>query len=134
MIVRCPDCRAEYEVDVAKDVEPGTRVRCPRCRAVFPVFPTASAPSPPERPSRPRVTDPALARRMARAMVSELVLNRQQERDRALGAGTALSSFGAAVTAAYRMYGEKVAPEMPGGKRIFREAVNEILGEGRPLL
>jgi hypothetical protein len=109
-------------------------VRCPRCRAVFPVFPPAASTPSPARPSRPKVSDPALARRMARAMVSELVLNRQPERDQALRSGNALSTFGRAIDAAFRMYGDKVAPEMPGGTRIFREAVNEILGEGRPLL
>ena len=136
MIVRCPDCRTEYDVTPAERLESGTRVRCPRCRAVFGLpapVPAGGVPTPGPRP-RSRIADPMLARRLARAMLSEIVLNRRGERDLALESGTVLTRFGPAIAAAYRIYGDKVASELPGSRRIFRDAVNDILGGGRPIL
>ena len=154
MIVRCPDCGAKYEIASDQVPRADFKLRCPRCKAVFPVSTAAEGPSSAEgkqvveapapaasadapvsasRP-RPRVTDPALARRMARAMISEMVLNRRAERDRALDSGTVLSRFGPAIVAAHEAYRERVAAGLVPAPRIFRDAVNEILGDGTPLL
>jgi hypothetical protein len=67
-------------------------------------------------------------------MVSEIVLNRRGERDAALVEGTVLTRFGPAIAAAYRLYGDKLVPELSGSRRIFRDAVNDILGGGRSIL
>lgn len=170
MIVRCPDCRTDYDVNPVSRLEAGTRVRCPRCRAVFPlpiavpaatspegaplvtVPPQAGAPDAgsaapsgtaarppagpaPDRPRpRSRILDPALARRLARAMVSEIVLNRREEREAARETGRLLAAFGPAIADAYRVYGERVGPQLRESRRIFRDAVNDILGGGRELL
>ena len=133
MIIRCPDCRTEYSVQYEGGMTPGARVRCPRCRVVFPLpRPNHDVSEPP--PVRRRISDPLLARRLARAMLSEIVLNRRTERDLALESGNLLARFGPAITTAYRVYGEKVTPELPGMRRIFREAVNDIMGGGKPVL
>jgi len=134
MIVRCPDCRTEYDLNPTERMEAGTRVRCPRCGAVFPLAaPVLPGGGSPHR-ARSRIADPVLARRLARAMVSEIVLNRRGERDAALVEGTVLTRFGPAIAAAYRLYGDKLVPELSGSRRIFRDAVNDILGGGRSIL
>src|SRR5215831_2490572 len=123
MIIRCPDCRTEYTVQYDEGgMAPGARVRCPRCRVVF-ALPGPAPDAPRRSPNLRRISDPQLARRLARAMLSEIVLNRRSERDAALAEGRLLAKFGPAISSAYRLYGEKVAPELPGLRRIFREAV-----------
>ena len=71
---------------------------------------------------------------MARAMISEIVLNRQGDRERALKSRTLLSQFGPAVVRAFAVYSKKVSPDLKGSRSIFREALNEILGDGTPLI
>lgn len=135
MIIRCPDCRTEYTVQYeAGGMVPGARVRCPRCRVVFPLPGPPSREEPRPVPNLRRISDPQLARRLARAMLSEIVLHRRNERDTALEEGTLLARFGPAISAAYRLYGDKVAAELPGLRRIFRDAVNDVVGGGRPVL
>ena len=161
MIVRCPDCRSKYEITRPKDLEALVKVRCPRCKAVFPVrrgegderaagerrlradssrpvLDTAWVARPvgtaEARASRSRITDPALARRMARAMVSEIVLSREDDRKEGRRTETLLSRFGPAIVAAYEIYGRKVSSNLPAFRQIFRDAVNDVLGGGRKLL
>ena len=135
LIVRCPECRAKYEVTTDREILPAQRVRCPACKAVFPV--SGGGPADREEapsPRRSRISDPALARRLARAMMSEIVLNRRPERDAAREDGALLARFGPAVIGAYDIYVEKVSPDLAEAARIFRDAVNDVLGEGTPLL
>lgn len=146
MIVRCPECRSTYEVSATKEAQAGLKVRCPRCKTVFPVEtnladePAAPPPPLPEeepvvaaRPRR-RITDPVLARRMARAMISEMLLNRRQERDLALADDQVLSRFGTSIISAYAVYSDKISPDLAQGPHIFKDAVNDILGDGVALL
>lgn len=151
VIVRCPECRTTYEVSAPRAAQAGLKVRCPRCKTVFSVEenaadePTpreAAVPEPPDhyeepiaaaRPKR-RITDPALARRMARAMISEMLLNRRQERDLALTDDQVLSRFGTSIASAYGVYREKVSPDLGMAPGIFKDAVNDILGDGVSLL
>ncbi len=151
MIVRCPDCRANYEITRPRDLEGRVKVRCPRCKAVFPFDTDAdNGPDPaggrvsasgreaeekkPQRPRRARITDPALARRMARAMLSEILLSREQERSRAEEADALLSRFGPWIAEAYSLYGERVSRDLPAFRHIFRDAVNDLVGGGKRIL
>jgi predicted Zn finger-like uncharacterized protein len=135
--VQCPDCGSRYEINAAS-ARPSLKVRCPRCKAVFPVLSPPAAPGEAPAPRRPKekakISDPRLARRLARNMLAEIVLSRPGERERARESHTLLSTFGPAIVDAYRIYGSKVAPGLEGSRKIFREAVNEILGEGARLL
>lgn len=146
MIVHCPDCGSTYDITHELDWGASVKVRCPRCKAVFPIQgatgPNAD-PTPPRRaeparpartPARPRIVDPAVARRLARAMVSEIVLVRERDREEGLRDHTLLSRFGPAIADAYAVYRGKVSPQLPASRRIFRDAVNELLGGGEPLL
>jgi predicted Zn finger-like uncharacterized protein len=135
--VQCPGCGSRYEINAAA-ARPALKVRCPRCKAVFPVpsRPPSPGADPETRPPRQpaKITDPRLARRLARNMLSEIVLNRPGQRERARDRGTLLSTFGPALIEAYRIYGGKVSPGLADSRRIFRDAVNEILGDGTPIL
>jgi hypothetical protein len=71
---------------------------------------------------------------MARAMISEMVLNRRSERDDALSSETVLSRFGPAIVSAFDLYRGKVSPDLPSAPTYFRDAVNEILGGGVAVL
>jgi len=141
LIVRCPDCRAKYEVTMEREMEPSQKVRCPRCKAVFPVTGREALRNessgegrsvPPVR--RSRITDPALARRLARAMISEFLLNHREELEVAGAEGKLLARFGPALVQAHDLYNERISPDLPGASRIFREAVNDLLGHGTTVL
>ena len=67
-------------------------------------------------------------------MISEMVLNRRGERDEALREGRVLSRFGPAIAGAFSLYRTKVSEDLESGPVYFREAVNEILGEGKRVL
>ena len=138
MIVRCPDCRSQYEITTQPKLGTSVKVRCPRCKAVFPVRAVRETPVGRKtlvgqrKPSV--VTDPMLARRMARTMISEIVLNRQTDRDQALRNHSVLSRFGPAIVSAYTVYTKKVSPDLKSSRTIFLDAINEILGDGSPLM
>lgn len=154
MIVRCPDCRANYEITRPRDLKGRVKVRCPRCKAVFPVdTDQENGPDPvrsgsavsageavsreekkPQRRRRDRITDPTLARRMARAMLSEILLSREEERSRAEEADALLSRFGPWIAEAYSLYGERVSRDLPAFRHIFRDAVNDLVGGGKRIL
>jgi len=144
VIVRCPECRSKYEIAAPEALDPLVKVRCPQCKAVFSIRGggySAATGSKPElatvkisRSVRPRITDPVLARRLARAMISEIVLNRREESEEARGEGALLSHFGPALVSAYDVYRAKVSPELVSAPRIFRDAVNDVLGGGERLL
>jgi predicted Zn finger-like uncharacterized protein len=149
--LRCPRCKAVFPVNPQGDgdgtpaeasaVSPPEAVRevqLPEPK-LPPREPAGSGPQGHPMPigaaiARPRISDPALARRMARAMISEMVLNRRGERDDALLSETVLSSFGPALAAAFEVYRSKVAADLPGAPAYFRDAVNEILGGGAQVL
>lgn len=140
VIVRCPECRSKYEVATQQALDPKVKVRCPECKAVFSIR-GGTAPPPAEtrteavpRSSRPRITDPALARRLARAMISEMVLNRRDECEEARSRGAVLTRFGPALVSAYDLYRTKVSSDLASASRIFRDAVNDVLGDGERVL
>ena len=140
--LRCPRCKAVFPVNAQLEAEtaagepaapstpaahqPAREVRLPEPMAV--PLPVSAA------IERPRINDPALARRMARAMISEMVLNRRSERDEALSSETVLSRFGPAIVSAFELYRGKVSPDLPSAPAYFRDAVNEILGGGAAVL
>jgi hypothetical protein len=80
------------------------------------------------------IVDPQVATRLARAILSELVLLRDPERRDAMKHGTLLSTFGGDLVTAYRLYDGRISPRLRTSQRIFRDAVNEVLGGGTPLL
>lgn len=67
-------------------------------------------------------------------MISEIVLSRENDREEGRLTGTLLSRFGPDIVAAFGFYGEKVSPEVPTFRNIFRDAVNDILGQGQRVI
>lgn len=139
MYLRCPECKTRYEISAARIPNGGARVRCPRCRTVFHVTrPTnGNGASPPPAanivvPGGP--VEPEVARRIARALVSELLLTCRDRRDHALLRGRFLAELGPDILELYDSYKQRVGDEMARNTHFFQDAVNDILADGEPVL
>ncbi len=73
------------------------------------------------------------ARRLARALVSDLVAYHPQKRDDGLRDGTLRQLFREEIKKSYEEYVEQVGREIAEGSPHFQDALNEILGGGRRL-
>ena len=124
--------------------------RCQAPSLVPPAIPGARPPQPrpaqtplpqPVSPPRPAAggrsvnpflsQDPSLkARRLARALVSDMVVYHPAKRRDALKAGTVKESFKEEITKSWEEYVEQVGRELADSTPYFREALNEILGDG----
>ena len=99
---------------------------------------TASATATPaagKRPINPFLrADPAQrARRLARALVSDLVAYHPQRRDEGLRDGTLRQLFRGEIKKSYEEYVEQVGRDVAEHSPYFQEALNEILAGGRRL-
>lgn len=103
-----------------------------------------SAPSPVVEPTprapAARVNNPFLqqdpstrARRLARALVSDLVVYYPEKRQRGLAEGNLKELFGEEIRKSWEEYTEQVGEELAKTTPYFTEALNEILAEGRQL-
>lgn len=106
-------------------------------------------PEPPSRPARSAApaqqassgyTNPFLqqdpttrARRLARALVSDLVVYHPDKRQRGLAEGNLKELFGEEIRKSWEEYTEQVGEEVARSTPYFTEALNEILAEGRDL-
>jgi len=117
----------------------------------FAALPVEAAPATPA-PTPPPVTEPAAApsagrfanpflqqdpatraRRLARALVSDLVVYHPEKRQRGLAEGTLKELFSEEIRKSWEEYSEQVGEEIASTTPWFTEALNEILAEGRPL-
>ncbi len=73
------------------------------------------------------------ARRLARALVSDLVAYHPQKREEGLKDGTLRQRFRDEIKKSYEEYVEQVGRELADGTPHFQDALNEILGGGRKL-
>ncbi|UCE02279.1 MAG: zinc-ribbon domain-containing protein [Candidatus Latescibacterota bacterium] len=71
------------------------------------------------------------ALRLARVLVSDILVYNQEDRDRALREGTLASTLGAEVNRAWELYKSKVDPEVLRKTSYFKDALNEILAAGQ---
>jgi predicted Zn finger-like uncharacterized protein len=134
---------AEAEPVTAADASPPTQQRAegaagrPTPSASSP--PSAPAPAAPaQRPARPPggasfgAADPqAKARRLARALVSDIVTYHPERRDRAVEEGTVKREFMEEIKKSWEEYVAQVGPEMARSTPHFRDALNEILARGQ---
>jgi hypothetical protein len=110
------------------------------------VTPAATAPVAPVRPAPAvgpdgkRVINPFLksdpqvrARRLARALVSDMVAYHAARRAEALANGTLKQAFRDEIRRSYDEYVDQVGRELAESTTYFQEALNEVLAEGRPL-
>lgn len=73
------------------------------------------------------------ARRLARALVSDLVAYHPQKREEGLRDGTLRQLFREEIKKSYEEFVEQVGRDLAEGSPHFQEALNEILGGGRKL-
>src|SRR6266850_1781436 len=147
MNVTCPSCETVYRVDPGKVPAGGVRARCAVCSNVFPVnaaagAATAAAPAPagaapgqrmgPLRPVNPfMVQDPKQkARRLARALVSDLVVYHPEKRQQGLRDGTLPQLFKDEIEKSWQEYVEQVGADLAKTTPFWAEALNEILAGG----
>ena len=94
--------------------------------------PPRSAPTPAPAPA-PQfgVADPhAKARRLARALVSDIVVYHPERRESSLSAGTLRQEFRDEIRKSWDEYVAQVGEQIARGTPYFREALNEILAGG----
>jgi outer membrane biosynthesis protein TonB len=117
--------------------------------APAPASPPAAAPRPtpaPVQPSTPAAApaasgrspfgaaDPnAKARRLARALVSDIVTYHPERRDRALADGTLKREFMDEIKKSWEEYVGQVGAETARGTTHFRDALNDILAKGQSI-
>jgi predicted Zn finger-like uncharacterized protein len=100
-----------------------------------PVQPSAPAPAA-SAPGRSPfgASDPnAKARRLARALVSDIVTYHPERRDKALADGTLKREFMEEIKKSWEEYVGQVGAETARGTTHFRDALNEILARGQSL-
>jgi len=73
------------------------------------------------------------ARRIARALISDIVAYNPERKQRAVEAGTLKTEFRAEVIKSWHEYVQQVGPELAQGTPFFRDALNQILAGGERL-
>ena len=161
MNVSCPHCGTAFRVDPANVPTGGARARCSRCAGIFsvqradasqsvsrpdtPVTTPVSAP--PATPAPPAVEPPAplgppvfgaadphsRARRLARALISDIVVYYPDRRERGLRDGSLRQEFHEEIRKSWDEYSSQVGDQLARGTPYFREALNEILARGEPV-
>jgi predicted Zn finger-like uncharacterized protein len=104
--------------------------------AVAPAAPPAPAPAaPPRRPTNPFLSqDPeARARRLARALISDIVVYHPAKRRDALRDGSLKLLFEEEIRKSWDEYVDQVGRELADSTTIFTDALNEILADGQPV-
>jgi predicted Zn finger-like uncharacterized protein len=93
------------------------------------------APPAPATPSPAAVFGPqdpqTRARRLARALVSDIVVYHPERRQRSLAAGTLRMEFRDEILKSWDEYVEQVGEDMAKKTPFFRDALNEILAKGQ---
>ncbi len=95
--------------------------------------PVSPGPSGPARPVNPFLSqDPALkARRLARALISDIVVYHPAKRQEGLRDGTLKQLFEDEIKKSWEEYADQVGRDVAESTGYFREALNEILAGGR---
>jgi hypothetical protein len=101
--------------------------------AASPVEPPPAAP--PSKPVNPFLQrDPKQkARRLARALISDMIVYQPQKRQETLENGTLKEAFDEEIKKSWEEYVEQVGEEMANSTDFFKEALNEILAGGREI-
>jgi hypothetical protein len=72
--------------------------------------------------------------RLAKLVASDMLLYNREKIERAVGQGCLLSDMAAEIVEAWEFYKGRVGEETAKGTPYFRDAVNNIFGEGNPVL
>jgi hypothetical protein len=103
-----------------------------------PPTPTPAAPAADSTAARPinpfLQRDPKQkARRLARALVSDMIVYQPAKRQRALAAGTLKAEFDEEIQKSWEEYVEQVGEELATSTPFWQEALNEILAGGQQI-
>ncbi len=95
----------------------------------------AARPTPGGRPANPFLSqDPALkARRLARALISDMVVYHPGKRQEGLRDGNLKELFEEEIKKSWEEYADQVGRDVAESTPYFREALNEILAGGRQI-
>ncbi|MEO6067501.1 MAG: zinc-ribbon domain-containing protein [Gemmatimonadota bacterium] len=127
---------------VAAPVAPPAAPKPPIAPAPAPAPVAAPAPVPAPKPAAPAgrplnpflANDPATrARRLARALVSDLVVYNTARRDTALKGGTLKEEFAEEIKKSFEEYELQIGKELASSTTYFNDALNEILAGGQKI-
>jgi predicted Zn finger-like uncharacterized protein len=96
--------------------------------AVSPFSPSAGIP--PGLPEAERLKHER-ARRLARVLASDIAIYNKEKRDRGIKDGNLVAVLGYEIKKSWEVYKERVTPEMANSTPYFRDALNEMLAEGK---
>lgn len=133
---------AELPAEIAPTAPAATAAAESPGRPATPEAPRVAPPEPPRPVAQPRVAprrvnpylanDPAQkARRLARALVSDLVAYHPEKREEGLRAGTLKELFREDIRKSWQEYVEQVGAQTAEGTPYFQDALNDILAGGR---
>ncbi|HEY5133690.1 MAG TPA: zinc-ribbon domain-containing protein [Candidatus Krumholzibacteriaceae bacterium] len=71
------------------------------------------------------------SKRLARVFVSDILVYNKEKRDKGLASGDLMTVLGPEIKKAWEAYKEKVGPTVVESTDYFRDALNEILADGR---
>jgi predicted Zn finger-like uncharacterized protein len=73
------------------------------------------------------------SKRLARVFVSDILVYNKEKRDKALANGDLMTVFGPEIKKAWEAYKDKIGSDLPESSQYFRDALNEILADGRKI-
>jgi hypothetical protein len=97
--------------------------------------PAGAAPAPAKRPVNPFLAnDPNLkARRLARALVSDMIAYLPEKRAEGLRDGTLKALFKEEIKKSYEEYVDQIGKEFADSTTHFQDALNDLLAGGQPM-
>jgi len=88
----------------------------------------------PAAPAQPAVNpEDQKAKRLARALVSDILVYNRDKRDKALAEGTLVQALGQEIKKSWELYKERVTPGVASSTNHFKDALNEILADGQKI-
>jgi len=129
--VSCKTCSTVYSLDDAHVPRRRLRVLCPSCGHGLQVDGTVrrthrEPPGPDDRGG--------WAHRLARALISDILVYHRKRRDAALAEGRLLVEFAAELGAAWTSYKSQLGDDGSTYAPLFRDAINEVLAGGETVL
>lgn len=141
--VRCPQCRAVFTLAASTE-----RVAAaPRRREAASPTLSQAEPAPPPSTRKKTRSKPAKpkgkagggggkkdrAKRLARVLVSDILIYHREKRDKALADGNLMTVMGDEIKKSWELYKEKIGAEVANSTNYFKEALNEILADGQEI-
>ncbi len=154
MNVACPNCETVFRIDPERVPEAGVRARCSRCDGTFRLTregaqaevpagaaggagggasggasaaPAGVAAGFPFAPADPETR----ARRIARALVSDIVAYHGERLARSRESGTLRGDFRSEIMKSWEEYVDQVGEPLARRTPFFRDALNDVLAAGR---